>query len=103
MSVEFFDYKGQIAYRETPLIMDKEYADKLGKLMKNDERRAGNGWSKERTMRYAGSIPREIYFNKIQETKDKNYWEANNGKNMKLWFNDNPYFRVGEKFIKGGK
>jgi hypothetical protein len=103
MPVEFFDYKGEVAYVEKPFLIDDEYAQKLGQLMKHHEARGNNGWTKERTMRFAGSIPKEVWFNKIQESGNPNYWEENRGLRMKQWLNEHEYFRVGGKFIKGSK
>jgi len=103
MPAEFFDYKGQVAYREVPITTDPEYNRKVEGLMHHHESRERNGWSKERSLRYAGSIPKDIYFNKIQESKDDEYWTRDKGIKMKRWFNDNPLYRIGEKYIKGGK
>jgi len=103
MSVEFFDYKGQVAYREVPMVIDPEYNKKVEEMMHHHHARDNNGWTNNRSMRFAGSIPRDVYFNKIQETKDDQYWTRNKGINMKRWLNDNPVFRIGAKYIKGGK
>ena len=100
MPVEFFtkpDDPGGLWYKEKPLTIDEEYARKLGQLMdqQTSEHLHDKGFSKDRNLRYAGQIPKEVWWNKIRETDDKHYWQRDRGKNMKRWLNENNRFRIG--------
>lgn len=90
-----------IFWKEKDLVIDQEYAKKVGDLMKHHSARENRGWSKDKTLKYEGSIPKEVYYEMIRKTKDKNYWRHNKGERLKKWLNANPYWRIGEKFVKG--
>lgn len=100
-NVEFLnnpDDPNAIYYRKKKLVLDKEYIDKVyqeAKERKNDILHT-KGWSKDKSFKYHGSVPNKIWFDKITESKDPDYWRRDNWRNYKRWLNANPIFRAGD-------
>ena len=105
MGVQFLtrpDDKDGLYYKETPITISKYEENKIADTIKQEhiEMLHTNGWAKDKSIRYAGSIPWHIWFGKIQETGNWNYWRENNYYNAKQFFNDHTNMRVGEGYRK---
>lgn len=103
MGVEFLirpDDKDGIYYKETPISISSNFENKIASDLKEEHNTMlhTKGWSKDKNFRYVGSIPFHIWYRKIQETGNINYWRENNYRNAKQFFNDNANMRVGDGF-----
>jgi len=88
-------------YRKRELILDNEYVNKVysgAKEFKNG-RLENKGWSKERKFKWHGSVPHDIWFDKIKLSGDPDYWKRDNWKNYRKFLNDNPIFRAEDHIV----
>jgi len=85
-----------IYYRKKKLMLDPEYVDKTYKMAKEfkNDRIHNKGFSKDKTMKWHGSVPSKVWFDKISEAKDPDYWRRDKYRNYKRWINANPIFRA---------
>lgn len=104
MPVEFLtdpsDPEG-IYWKQTPLILDQEYINQVYDMSKEykDIAMQSNGWVKGKGLKWHGSVPEKIWFDRITQTGRKDYWSADNWKNYRKFINENPVFRCGDHIV----
>jgi len=105
MTVEFINNPKDpdaIYWRKQKLVLDPAYVNKVASMMRNfkNDRTANKGWSKNRDLKWFGSIPAEVWYDKIQESDDQRYWQRDKYKNTKKWLNENPWFRSEDHIVR---
>jgi hypothetical protein len=95
MTLEFYDYKGEIAYREKKEDLTDHFN---GTLEAMEIQKAGmlhaNGMSQDRNLQWIGKIPLKIWMRGIAISPE--YWTEDNNRRVKQWMNKYSKFRAGD-------